>query len=104
MAKYSGKIGFAVQKESSPGVWTESIVERPVYGDIISYNRRLRTSGNLNDDIEITNQLSVIADPFAYENFCAMRYATFMGSKWKINDVEVEHPRLKISLGGLYNG
>ena len=104
MAKYSGKIGFAIQKESAPGGWTETITERPVYGDITSFNRRLRTSGSLNDDIEITNQLSVIADPFAYENIFAMRYATFMGSKWKITDVEVERPRLKLSLGGLYNG
>ena len=104
MAKFSGKIGFAVQQETDPGVWTEDIQERQYYGDVIRNIRRLQTSGNLNDDIEISNRLSIIADPYAYENFHAMRYVIFMGSKWKVSEVEVEYPRLILSLGGLYNG
>lgn len=104
MARYSGKIGFAVQKETAPGVWTEKIIERIYYGDVLRNSRRLQSSGDLNDDIEISNRLSIIADPYAYENFHAMRYAVFMGSKWKVSDAEVEYPRLILSLGGLYNG
>jgi len=104
MARYSGKIGFAVQKETAPGVWTEKIIERIYYGDVLRNSRRLQNSGDLNDDIEISNRLSIIADPYAYENFHAMRYAVFMGSKWKVSDAEVEYPRLILSLGGLYNG
>ena len=104
MAKFSGKIGFAVQQETDPGVQTEDIQERQYYGDVIRNIRRLQTSGNLNDDIEISNRLSIIADPYAYENFHAMRYVIFMGSKWKVSEVEVEYPRLILSLGGLYNG
>ena len=104
MAKFAGKIGFAVQKESDPGVWTEDIQERQYYGDVIRNIRRLQTSGNLNDDIEISNRLSIIADPYAYENFHSMRYVIFMGSKWKVSEVEVEYPRMILSLGGLYNG
>lgn len=104
MAKFAGKIGFAVQQETDPGVWTEDIQERQYYGDVIRNIRRLQTSGNLNDDIEISNRLSIIADPYAYENFHGMRYVIFMGSKWKVSEVEVEYPRLILSLGGLYNG
>lgn len=103
MARFCGKIGYAVQSETAPGVWTESITERLYYGDIIRNSRRLQSSGSLNDDIEISNRLSIIADPFAYENFHAMRYVIFMGSKWKISEAEVEYPRLVLSLGGLYN-
>lgn len=103
MARFCGKIGYAVQSETAPGVWTESITERLYYGDIIRNSRRLQSSGSLNDDIEISNRLSIIADPFAYENFHAMRYVIFMGSKWKISEAEVEYPRLILSLGGLYN-
>ena len=103
MARFCGKIGYAVQSETAPGVWTESITERIYYGDEIRNARRLQTSGNQNDDIEITNRLSIIADPFAYENFHAMRYVIYMGSKWKITEVEVLRPRLTLSLGGLYN-
>ena len=104
MAKFSGKIGFAVQSEIRPGVWTESITERHYYGNITRNARRLQSSGGVNDDIEISNRLSIIADPFAYENFHAIRYVIFMGSKWKITEVEVEYPRLLLSLGGVWNG
>ena len=105
MARFSGKIGFAIQNQTKPGVWSETITERgPYYGDVIRNSRRLQTSGNVNDDIEISNRISIIADPYAYENFHAMRYVLYMGSKWKISEVEVDHPRLTLSLGGLYNG
>ena len=104
MARFSGKIGFAVQKKTAPGVWKEEITERQYYGDVTSNSRRLQTSGNVNDDIEISNNLSIIADPYAYENFHAMRYVIFMGSKWKISEAKVEYPRIILSLGGLYNG
>ena len=104
MARFSGKIGFAIQNETKPGVWTESIKERQYYGDVIRNARRLQTSGNVNDDIEISNRISIIADAYAYENFHAIRYVMYMGSKWKVTEVEVEHPRLILSLGGLYNG
>ena len=104
MARFCGKIGYAVQSETSPGVWTETIKERIYYGEVLRNSRRLQNSGSLNDDIEISNRLSIIADPYAYENFHRMRYAVYMGSKWKISEVEVERPRLILSLGGLYNG
>ena len=104
MARYCGKIGYAVQSETAPGVWTEIIKERTYYGEVLRNSRRLQNSGSLNDDIEISNRLSIIADPYAYENFHNMRYAVYMGSKWKISDAEVERPRLILSLGGLYNG
>lgn len=104
MARFAGKVGFAVQNETSPGVWTEEIRERLYYGDVIRNSRRLQTSGNVNDDIEISNQVSIIADPYAFENFHAMRYVIFLNSKWKISEVEVQYPRLILSLGGLYNG
>ncbi len=104
MARYCGKIGFAVQKNTDPGVWVDDITERTYYGDVIHNSRRLQTSGNLNDDVEISNRLSIIGNPYAYENFHNMRYAVYMGSKWKVTEVEVQYPRLILSLGGLYNG
>lgn len=104
MARFCGKVGFAVQTETAPGVWTEKIVERTYYGDVIRNSRRLQSSGNVNDNIEISNRLSIIADPYANENFHSMRYVKYMFSKWKISEVEVEYPRIILSLGGLYNG
>ena len=102
--KYCGKIGFAMgDEESTPGVWTEQITERTYYGDLIRNTRRLQSSGNQNDNILISNEISIIADPFAYENFHAIRYAMYMGTKWKVNSVDVQRPRLTLSLGEVYN-
>ena len=104
MAKFYGTIGYAKTVETMPGVWTEQITERDYYGDVIKNSRRLQSSDKVNDDISISNQISIVADPYAINNFHSMRYAEFMGAKWKISDVEVQYPRLLLTLGGLYNG
>lgn len=104
MAKFYGAIGYAKTVETMPGVWTEQITERDYYGDVIRNSRRLQSSDKVNDDISINNQISIVADPYAINNFHSMRYVEFMGAKWKISDVEVQYPRLLLTLGGLYNG
>lgn len=104
MAKWFGAIGYADATETSPGVWEEVITERSYFGDLTRNTRRLQTADQLNDDINISNELSIVADPYANEHFHSMRYAEFAGAKWKISSVEVKYPRLILSLGGLYNG
>ena len=105
MAKWFGKIGFAETVETRPGVHNEQITPREYYGDLIRNTRRLQTtSDKVNDDINISNQISIVADPYANEHMWAMRYAEFGGAKWKIETVEVSFPRLILDLGGVYNG
>ena len=104
MAKFYGTIGYGKPVETSPGVWENQITERMYSGDLIRNSRRLQSSGNVNDNINISNQISIIADPYANENFHLMKYASFMGTKWKITDVEVQYPRLILTVGGVYNG
>lgn len=104
MAKWYGVIGFAEMVETTPGVWAEKITKRYYYGDLIRNNRRLQSTDQLNDDISIANEISIVADPYANENFHAMRYAEFMGAKWKVSSVDVQYPRLTLSLGGVWNG
>lgn len=104
MAKWYGIIGYAASVEVTPGNWVEQITTREYYGDLTRNARRLQTADKLNDDINIVNELSIVSDPYAMSNFHAMRYAEFMGTKWKINNVEVQYPRLLLSLGGVYNG
>lgn len=103
MAKWYGKIGYAETVETEPGVWEEQITERSYYGDLLRIKRSLQNSGSVNDDINIANQISIVADPYAVNHIFSMRYAEFMGAKWKITDVEVEQPRLLLTLGGLYH-
>lgn len=104
MSKWFGKIGFETETtEVTPGVWGPSITEREYYGDLLRLNRRLQTSDKVNDDLTFSNQLSIVADPYATENFAMIRYATFGNSKWKVTSVEVQYPRLVLEFGGVYN-
>lgn len=104
MAKFYGKIGYAQTVETAPGVYEDQIVERSYYGEVVRNTRSLQSSGQLNDNINVSNEISIVADPFAYENFHAIRYVEFMGAKWKSTNVEVRYPRLVLTLGGVYNG
>lgn len=106
MAKFHGVIGYikTVETPIGSGVWKETIIEREYYGDIKRHNFHSQTSGNVNDDINIKNEISVIADAYANENTGAMRYIEFMGAKWKIISAEVRYPRLILNIGGVYNG
>ena len=103
MAKFYGSVGYADTVETAPGVWQEQIVEHNYSGDLIRNTRQLQSGETLNDNINIANEISILADPFARQNFHKMRYVTFMGSKWKISKVEVNYPRLILTIGGLYN-
>lgn len=103
MAKYYGMIGFAETVETSPGIWKEHIKEYPYYGDLVRSSRRLEQSNKVNDDINLSNDISIVADPFARENFHAMRYVTYLGAKWKVTNVDVQYPRLVLSTGGIYH-
>ena len=103
MAKWYGVIGFAETHEVKPGVWKEQITEKSYYGDNIKNTRKLQYSGQVNDSINIVNEISIVSDPFANENFHSIRYATFMGTKWKVTNVDVQYPRLTLTLGGVYN-
>ena len=104
MAKFCGIIGYEVTKETEPGIYEEILIEQQYYGDVIKNSRRIQESGKVNSDITISNQFSIIADPFANHNFHSMRYIEFMGVKWRIAEVEVAYPRLILGVGGVYNG
>ena len=104
MAKFYGEIGYAETTETAPGVWTDVVTERKYFGDVIKNTRRLEAGEGLNDNLTINNMVSIVADPFAYQHFHAMRYVNWMGALWKITNVEVQRPRLILTIGGVYNG
>lgn len=104
MAKFFGKIGYGVTEETRPGVWNEVFTEREYFGDVLKLNSRTQTTDQVNDDITIQNQISILADPFAYSHFHEMKYIEFMGTRWKVTNVEVKYPRLVLTTGGVYNG
>lgn len=105
MAKFHGPVGYAETVETSPGVWKDQITVRTYDGDVIRNTSKWSTSSDsTNDNLNIDNQISIVADPFAYQKFHLMKYVEFMGTKWKILSVEPKYPRLILTIGGVYNG
>lgn len=106
MAKYCGMIGYSIGKSNPdrPGVITPSLVEKKYYGDILEDKRRWENGNKINDDLDISNRISVLIDDFAIKNLGAIKYATFMGTRWNIKSVSISHPRMILDLGGIYNG
>ena len=104
MPKFFGKVGFGMTQETSPGVWVDKITERNYRGDITKMVRRLEGSEYLNDNLTVGNTISILADAFANENFFAIRYVQWAGARWKVSNVEVQRPRLILTLGEVYNG
>lgn len=104
MAKFFGKVGYGVSEETAPGVWSDVITEVQYYGDILRNTRQESNGAKINDDLTVSNSISIVADPFAVQNFFAIRYVEWMGSLWNVSDVEVQIPRLLLRLGGVYNG
>lgn len=104
MAKFYGVVGFVDTVETEPGIWEEKVTERTYSGDLVRNSRRIQSSDSVNESITISNEISIIADPYAEQNFHAIRYAVFMGTKWKIESVDVQYPRLTLTMGGKYNG
>lgn len=105
MSRYYGKIGFEKLVETRPGIWeSPEIIERPYYGDVIRMANRWESRNDLNDDLKFNNEISIVADSFAYENFTYMKYIEFMGQLFNITNVEISYPRITISIGGVYHG
>lgn len=104
MAKFYGIIGYVGQTESVAGVYSEEVTEKAYKGDILRNTKRWERTENLNDDLAVNNLFSIVADSFAIANLQAMRYVKWSGSSWKITNVEIQRPRIIITIGGIYNG
>ena len=105
MAKWSGVIGYANPvAEIRPGVWDFLIVERHHVGDLVRNTRRSEGNERIVENLLLNNSISLVADPYARDNFFNMRYAMIFGTRWTIDTVEVQYPRLILQVGGVYNG
>ena len=105
MAKFYGQVGF-IKAEESPvgsGNWKNQTVERDYYGDVHRIVRRWEPEAKVNDDITVNNEISILSDPYVTQNIPWIRYVVWNGTKWKVSSVEVQYPRLILSIGGVYN-
>lgn len=104
--RFFGEIGYGETAENPPdsGVWVDVITEKSYFGDVLRATRKSREGDQVNNDLSVDNSISIIADAFANENFLNIRYVVWQGKRWTVSSVEVERPRLILTLGGVYNG
>lgn len=100
--KWFGQIAFSNQVETEPGVWEDAPIVRDYFGDVLKNYKRDNASSTSNSDISVSNQLSVVADPFLLNSFHDILYVTFMGAKWRVSSVDIQYPRMTIDFSGLY--
>lgn len=104
MAKYNGMIGFATTTSPKAGIAKLEIVEREYFGDILRKSIRLQAAENVNDNTKINHQISIISDAFANDHIDCIRYVMWMGKAWKVTSIDVNYPRLTLTLGDIYTG
>ena len=106
MSKFYGPIGFVIDEEteSGSGIWVQVPTERNYRGEVNRISKRWDSSEHLNKNLNISNTISIVADPFISNNLHAIRYIKWLGGYWEITSVDVELPRLTLSIGGVYNG
>lgn len=108
MAKYFGRVGFAISveedPENEPGVFSDKTVEKFYSGDTIRQMSRWDNSQQVNDNLNVNCQFSILSDPFAEQNFHSIKYIEYIGALWKVTSIEVQYPRLLLTVGGIYNG
>jgi hypothetical protein len=103
--RFSGKVGYGVTVETAPGVHEDQMTEISYFGDVIRNSLRFQQSSeSVNNDLSVSNSISIVADAFARENFFAIRYVVWAGAKWSVSSAELQNPRLILNLGGVYNG
>lgn len=103
MARFYGKVYYETQIETTSGVYTPSITYRYYYGDIIRAARRYESGNLVNQNLTLSHEISILADAYAFDNYANIKCVELDGHLWAANYVEINRPRIKITIGGLYH-
>ncbi len=104
MARFYGPVGYGLDKDMGGSVFVTDVQEVNYYGDVRRNARRLDSGEYLNDNLIANVIVSIVADDFAIENFQYIRYVLWNGTRWKVTMIDVQWPRLILTIGGIYNG
>ena len=104
MTRFSGKVGYGETVETAPGVNEDVITEFTYYGEVVRNSLKFREGESVNNDLSVSNSISIVADAYANEHFSLIRYVVWAGTYWIVSEIEFQRPRLLLRLGGVYNG
>lgn len=105
MPRYYGRIGFVESQEYPPdsGIWQPVVTVKNYYGESKKrYSHRWSSQDATMDSVKISNSISIIADPFMRANLGDIRWVEWLGTKWKVTNIDVEFPRVELTLGDEY--
>ena len=104
MARFYGKVGYINEEETGVDIIQNVPCEKSYKGDLVRNTRRLENGPGVNDNVSLSNTISIVSDPYADTHIHAIRYVKWRGTAWKVTNVEVQPPRILLTLGGVYNG
>lgn len=104
MNKWYGTVGYITNEEVEPGDWRPVVTENKYFGEVLEYTSKWVSVSKANDDTDVTARISIVADPYAYQNFSKIKFAEFMDTMWEVKSITPHYPRLVLTLGGVYNG
>lgn len=104
MARYSGIVTYVTQAETVPGVWTDSVNGHLMRGDVLRMGSSNQNGDKVHSDVTLSHRVSLVADEYALGNYHDIKYIQFNGRDWTVTSIEVQHPRIIVTLGGLWNG
>lgn len=103
MARFAGLVGYATQVESVPGVWSSDIKPRLMKGDVIRQSSNSQNGDKVNNNISLNHRVSLVGDAYAFGNYYDIKWIEIDGLKWSVSSVEIQRPRIIVTLGGLWN-
>lgn len=104
MAKFSGLVGYTSKEETTPGVWSTVENPRKMKGDIIRQGANYSSSNHISDDVSLNHRVSLIGDAYAFDRYYDIKWVEIDSIKWKVESIEIQRPRIIVSIGGVWNG
>lgn len=104
MAKFNGLVGYVTQSETSPGVWSSVENSIMMKGDIIRQSSNSQNDDKVNSGIALSHRVSLVGDAYSFGNYYDIRWVDIKGKKWEVSSIEIQRPRLIVTLGGVWNG
>lgn len=104
MSKFSGLVGYVTQLETSPGVWSSVENSNMMKGDVIRQSSNSQNGDKVNSDVTLSHRVSLLGDAHSFNNYYNIRWVEVDGRKWQVASVEIQRPRIIVTLGGVWNG
>ena len=104
MARFSGAVGFGEPIEIDEGVYDVKVTERQAFGDVVRSYRNNQDIGKVNSNINFDMAGSVVADDYLKKHLDLAVYVRWGTLYLAVTSVEMNHPRIILTMGGVWHG